>query len=312
MALYRSVEVTVPAERTEELLRAIRELPDLLGLQVNRGASVVPPGDAIAIQVKNRGLAPLMRLLVERGVGRSDQMSLSTSYPASIVSPQAATDLGRETSDATWEEMEAELGKESNMTVNALMLMAGAGVLATVGLQTNALHIVIGAMAIAPGFGPILRMSLGLVAGGGAWRRGAGHTALGYSVLIIAAAATAAVLQAAGLHGIGSEANYLPEESLYPYWSTFTVPSVVASVAAGIAGAVLIATNRAVLTAGVMIALALIPAAALIGIALVSGAPDVAGRAAARWVVELGIVAAAGMLVFAWKKQRIHRRDMLV
>jgi hypothetical protein len=312
MALYRSVEVTVPAEQTDELVGALREMPDLLGLQVNRGTSVVPPGDSIAIQVKDRGLAPLMLLLTKRGVGRSDEMSLSTTYPASIVSPQAAAGLGRETSDATWEEMEIELGKESNMTVNALMLMAGAGVLATVGLQTNALHIVIAAMAIAPGFGPILRFSLGLVARSPAWRRGAGHTALGYLVLIAAAAGTTVILKATGLQGIGTRSTYLPEASLFPYWATFSVPSLLASSAGGIAGAVLIATNRAVLTAGVMIALALVPAAALVGVALASGAPDLAGRAAARWGAEVAIVAVSGLVVFAWKKRRVHRRDMLI
>jgi hypothetical protein len=311
MSLYRSVEVTVPAEQTDELLREIRELPSLLGLRVNRGSSVVPPGDAVSIQVKDRGLAALMLLLAKRGVGRSDEMSLSTSYPASIVSPQAATDLGRETSDATWEEMETELGRESNMTVNALLLMAGAGVLATVGLQTNALHIVIAAMAIAPGFGPILRFSLGIVARSAAWRRGASHTALAYLTLITAAAATTVLLRATGLQGIGSRSTYLPEESLYPYWSSFSVPGTIASLAAGIGGAVLVATNRSVLTAGVMIALALVPTAALVGVALASGAPDLAGRAAARWAAEVAIVAVTGLLVFAWKKRQVHRRDML-
>ncbi|MBM3492617.1 MAG: hypothetical protein FJX68_19690 [Alphaproteobacteria bacterium] len=48
--------------------------------------------------------------------------------------------------------MELVIGKNSNMTGNALLVMLAAGVLAAIGIATNALHIVIGAMLIAPGY----------------------------------------------------------------------------------------------------------------------------------------------------------------
>ena len=63
------------------------------------------------------------------------------------------------------------------------------------------------------------------------------------------------------------------------------------------------------LTAGVMIALALIPTAALVGMAVVSDAPSVLRGAALRWALDAAVVFGAGLLVFLWKRNRLQSRD---
>src|SRR5690606_12749644 len=90
--------------------------------------------------------------------------SLTTTEPVSTFTPGSIPAIVRDTSESTWEEMELLIGKESNMTINALLLMGISGILAALGLATKAVHFVIGAMAIAPGFEPIVRISLGTVA----------------------------------------------------------------------------------------------------------------------------------------------------
>jgi uncharacterized membrane protein len=90
------------------------------------------------------------------------------------------------------------------------------------------------------------------------------------------------------------------------------MPGIVVSAAAATAGAVLIATDRAILTAGVMVGLALVPGAAITGLAAASGDIHLAGRGATRWLVEVAIVLIASLLVLSWKQARLHRRPSLM
>jgi uncharacterized membrane protein len=308
----RRVEFTVPPEKTEAVVERISALDGLIGLRVQPGISREPKGDVVTVEITNRGLPELTRLLGDQGAGRSSTISFSTSEPISIVSASSAEEIVKDVSEATWEEMEAVIAKNSNATASALLVMAISGVLATIGIATNALHIVIGAMLIAPGFQPIVRIALGIVGKSGAWRRGVSHTLQGYLALSGGAAGTALFLQAIGKSPLGSEASYLPAGVLISYWTSITMPSVVVTSVAGAAGALLIATNRAVLTAGVMVAVALVPGATIAALAIVSGDLDVAASGVLRWLTEAGLVLLASMLVLFWKRSRVHRRSTMM
>ncbi len=304
----RTVQITVPADRTDSLVDEMVRIPGLIGLRVQKGVSVQPPGDVISAEMTNRSLQALLPILDRQGLGEDPALSLTTSTPLSIVSPPATPTLIREESETTWEEMEFIIGKESNMTATALTVMAIAGVLAIVGVATNALHVVIASMLIAPGFEPITRISLGIAAGSAGWRRGLVYTAEGYAVLVLGAAATALVLRALGVPLPGGQATYLPAQVLVNYWTTVSGPSVVASALASIAGALLIITNRSVLTAGVMVALALIPTAAIAGMGLVLGQWQLVAGALSRWIIDALLVASLALLVFGWERNRRQRR----
>jgi uncharacterized membrane protein len=167
-------------------------------------------------------------------------------------------------------------------------------------------------MLIAPGFQPIVRAAAGIVSRSTTWRLGVAHLLQGYAVLAIAAAATAVLLQALGKSALGSEASYLPAGVLISYWTSITIPGIVVTAAAGTAGAILIATDRAILTAGVMVGLALVPGAAITGLAAASGDVHLAGRGATRWLMEVAIVLIVSLLVLAWKQARLHRRPSLL
>lgn len=312
MALQREVTIVVPAGRARALIAGIEAIPGILGLRWSQRESLRPEGDAIVVQVRSRSLHALMRLLAAEGVGTSSTTSISTSYLASVVSPDAAEGVGEETSDSTWEEIELEIGKESNMTVNGIIVMAIAGVLATIGIATNALHLVIGAMVIAPGFEPLTRIIVGVVARSSSWKRGVAHSALAYTALIVAAAATALLLLAIGTDPRGGGTTYFGPFALLPHMVSLSLPSLLASVVAGTGGALLVATDRAVLTAGAMIALALVPAAALIGIAAATMDLSLFLNATLRWTVEIVIVLTGSLAVFAWKGASVQKRRMMI
>lgn len=107
-------------------------------------------------------------------------------------------DAEREPNETIWEEMAFLLRQESNVQFNYVALMAAAGAVAAIGIWTSALHIVIGAMVIAPGFHPILRIPFGLIAGPRATAIG-GVKSIGAGYLVMGLAGAATVLAARAL-----------------------------------------------------------------------------------------------------------------
>lgn len=58
--------------------------------------------------------------------------------------------------------------------------------------------------------------------------------------------------------------------------------------------------------------LALVPGAAIAGLAAASGEPGIAGSGAVRRLLEVMIVMVASLLVLSWKRSRVHRRMTLL
>lgn len=280
----------------------------VVGLRLERGVSVKPSGDLVTVEVLNRSRFELMRLLDSHGVGRAEGTSLTTSELSSIASASFSQLLTRDSSEATWEEMEMMTAKESNMTINALIIMLIAGFVAVAGIATGALHLVIAAMVIAPGFEPLTRIALGIIAGSAAWRRGASDFIRGYFMLIVGAFTAALILPHVGTVLTGSNSSYLPSHSLLSYWTNITATSLGVSALASVAGAVLVASNRSVLTAGVMIALALVPTAALAGMACASLDWSLLAASFGRLAIEVTLVVIGSVVVLGIKRVLLHRR----
>lgn len=306
----RTVTIALPAARTDALLNDLRRAQGLLTLQLWRGASITPPGDVVRVQVTDRRMPALMSLLDRYDAGVSAEVSVTMSEPGGMMSAAQRIEIARDPSSSSLEEMEFVLARESTMGLNKVLVMFLAGVVAAVGIATNAVHIVVGAMVIAPGFEPLLRIALGVVTRSQVWRRGAVDAAKGYGSLVAGAAATSAGLPALGVPvpATGQD-GYLEPAALVAYWRQVTVGGTLVAVAAGLAGALLVAANRSLLTAGVMIALALVPTAALVGVGAVSGDWRLAAGAGVRWLHDAFIVLAAGLVVLGGK--RAHRRRTL-
>lgn len=306
----RTVQITLPPSMTDDVVSALTDLEGILAIRVQRGVSLQPSGDVIGVEVLDRHLPGVMDLAAAREIGKNDGTSLTTSQPLSVVSASSAEAISNDWSEATWEEMDALMGRESNMTLNGLAVMAVAGIVATIGIWQNALHLVIGAMLIAPGFEPIVRTALGAVARGGSWRTGAIQLLESYAALVVGAAAAAVFLLLTADDPRGAGSSYLPSGVLVEYWTTISASSVLIALVAGLAGAVLIAVHRSLLTAGVMVALALVPGAAIAGIGLATADLALSGQGALRWAVDVAMVAIASVGVMLLKLRFVHRRSM--
>lgn len=303
----RTFEITVPPDASGVLVERASALPDVVGVRLQRGAGVQPAGDVVAIDSLNRGLHAVMALLDELGLPEG-RITVRTAEPTSLVHAPMSAPIVLDSSESTWEEMERMVAKESNMTVNALLIMGVAGASAAAGLLTNALHLVIAGMLIAPGFEPLARIPLSLVARGRTWRYGLWHTLSGYLALAGGAVVMGLLLGARGIWPAQTEGSYLPVGVLVDYWTQFSPVSLLVSAAASAAGGLLIVTNRSILTAGVMVALALVPVATIAAVALAAGQVVLAGTAAIRLLVEMLLVVTMSGVVFGVKRATTHRR----
>lgn len=303
----RTVSVLLPSSATDGFVKQVQALDGLLTLQVVRGAAVQPPGDSVTVEVSDTCMPDLMHVLDQYGAGTDERVSVTMSEPIGMVSASSPREIMADPASSSLEEMQYMLARESHMAFNKVMVMAAAGVVAAVGIATNSVHVVVGAMVIAPGFEPLLRLSLGAVTRHRVWRRGVTDTAKGYGALLAGAGVTMLVLPLLGVTVPANDAGYLTSQSLVHYWGSVTTAGTLVAVAAGVAGALLVAANRSVLTAGVMIALALVPAATLVASGIVTGDLGLAARAAARWLHDAGIVVLMGVVVLGAKARNRGR-----
>lgn len=299
----RTIQITVPPEGTEDILVELRSLQPL-SIQLYRGVSQQPPGDLIAVTVTNTQLSDLMQVADRHGLGQEGGVSMTTSVPLSVVSDSFAA-VASEGGATTWEEVEQVLGEESTMSADKVLTMLLAGIIAGVGIITGSVHIVVGAMVIAPGFHPFARVMLGIVTGTReAWRGGVRDVLRGYAAMLAGAALAALLGAAFGESALQAGGfSYLGSDLLVRYWTTTSWSGVAVGAAASLAGGLLLSINRTVLTAGVMVALALVPSASLVSAALVAGDLGLSGRALLRFSVDVMLVLAGCALVFLVKRR---------
>ncbi|GGF08365.1 DUF389 domain-containing protein [Hymenobacter cavernae] len=309
--MHRTLELTVPAAVTDTLQHELAALDEVIGLSVLRGASLKPAGDVLTVHVLNRGADEVLRR-ARAAVPDRNALSVVTSEVASFIAPADHHTVDDDRDEAIWEEMESGLRHQGRITTNYLLLMALGGIIAAVGLVSEPVPQAVAFVAsavIAPGFDPMTKIPLGLVLRH--WsliRRGVESALAGYAVLIVAAAATMGVLVATGETSSQMLASNLEVQHLaHPKLTELLVAA-----SGALAGVVMLAAFRRSFQAGPLIAMAFIPAAALIGAGLVVGRLDLAWEGLERFLADWGFIIALGV-PFLWLKQRlVHRREPLV
>lgn len=178
-----------------------------------------------------------------------------------------------------------------------LTMMVLATIVATAGLLLDSAAVVVGSMVLAPLFGPAVSTSVGTVIDDAElFRRGVEFQVLGVATALVSATAFAWVVRTTYLVPAGVAITNTPQivERLSP-----DVLSLIVAFAAGVAGVLSIATGAAMALVGVMIAAALLPPAATVGIGVVWGEPLVAAHSAMLLVVNVLAINFAG-LVTLW------------
>nr|WP_303648708.1 TIGR00341 family protein [Haloarchaeobius litoreus] len=168
------------------------------------------------------------------------------------------------------EELKTEADQMAPEFSTYVLLTVISAVIATAGVLLDSAAVVVGSMVIAPLIGPAMAASVGTVLDDrGMFVRGARLQLLGVLVAILAAAGFAVLLK---------EARLIPpmdvttigqvRERLLPDFLSLAV-----AIGAGVAGATSLRTGVSASLVGVMIAVALIPPTAVIGIGIAYGLP---------------------------------------
>lgn len=164
-----------------------------------------------------------------------------------------------------------DLAPEHDERWSYRMMTAVSAVVATVGLLQNSAAVVVGSMVIAPLVGPAMSGSVGTVVND---RRLATRSVrlqvVGLVLAIASATVFGALVRFTGLVPPGIVITDVPEiqSRLSPNFLSLAV-----ALGAGVAGAISLATGSSAALVGVMIAVALIPPAATVGIGIAWGEP---------------------------------------
>ncbi|WP_144923682.1 TIGR00341 family protein [Halorubrum salsamenti] len=208
------------------------------------------------------------------------------------------------------EELQAKADDLASGLRTYVLMTVISAVIATAGLLLDSPATVVGSMVIAPLIGPAMSAAIGTVVDDEEmFRRGVRMQVLGVAVAIAAATLFAFVLRTLALVPPGTDPLALAEvsERLAP-----NVLVLVVAIGAGVAGILSLMTGVSATLVGVMIAVALIPPAAAVGIGIAFRIP--------RLVVGAGVIVAVNVLsinlsalVMLWyeeyRPQRWFRED---
>ncbi len=195
-------------------------------------------------------------------------------------------------------------GLVSGIETYVLMTVLSA-VIATAGLLLDSPATVVGSMVIAPLIGPAMSAAVGTVVDDdGLFKRGVRLQALGVVLAIGSAAAFAALLRAANLVPPGLDPLTLAEvsERLAP-----NVLVLAVALGAGVAGIVSLMTGVSAALVGVMIAVALIPPAAAVGIGIAFTIPRLALGAGVLVLVNVLSINLAALVMLWYEGYRPKR-----
>ena len=202
-----------------------------------------------------------------------------------------------------------EAEESARLDLDYLVLVALSTIVAAIGLVTDNVAVVIGAMVIAPLLGPNLALSLGTSLGDVALIR--------KSVQKLAAGIVLAVALSALIGAV------LPVDLASPELMTRTdagLDSVALALASGAAAALSMTTGLPAILVGVMVAVALLPPATTLGLMLGGGDLELAVGAGLLLAVNVVSVNLASKLVFllkgirprGWREKKKAERATLV
>lgn len=298
----RQIEFAGSPDDCAHLLERFRDHPGVARISLQPGASKVPEGDILTLEAANQASTEIVNVLSDIGLLHNGAVTISE--PNATIRADAAQSISEEGNDAIWEEIGAMMRQDTNPSFNFLALMALSGAVAAFGIVSDTLPVVVGAMLIAPGFEPLLRVVFGLLGSRHSVIAGLRSTTYGYLALAVAAALAAPV----ALLLNDMSAPQLAEGYWANYWSSIQAAGIATSLLAGIAGGVIVSSRMKVLATGVMVALALIPSMALVGMGLTTGNVELALGAAGRWGADVSCVLVGGGAIMALKRTLLHRR----
>lgn len=294
------VRVVCPTEHTSGVLTAIADHPGAAHLTLVRGAAVDADGgsagDLVTADVAREAADELIERLCELGV---DHVGGITVTPVEAALSDAADAAERaapgDGADAVvWRELLVRTGEESRLTATFQAFLVLACLLAAVGVITNSMVTVVGAMVVGPEFGPLAAVAVGLVCRD--WplvRRGAVALAVGFPLAVAVTAVLTLLGEGAGLF----DASALRDNNQVDFVYQVGPWSLIVALLAGAAGMLSMTSTKATALIGVFISVTTVPAAGYAAVAAVLGQWDRGLASLGQLAVNLVGIVVAGLVV---------------
>lgn len=277
------IEVVVRSDRQPRLKRiaAEHEVTDIWWGQPDSENDRVAARMLVAPAKRQEMLDTLQRELGD------DEKTRIVVSPVEAALPRGSDDVEEASPTTTREELYIQVAKGARLDSNHLLLVLLSTVVAAIGLVEDNVAVIIGAMVIAPLLGPNLALALGTILGDRhlTWR--ALKANLAGIVLSLALAYLIPLLWPIDINSPELMAR-----------TDVNLAGVALAFASGAAAVLSLTTGVSSVLVGVMVAVALLPPAATIGIMLGAGQPTLASGAALLLAVNIVAVNLSAKLVF--------------
>lgn len=287
----RIVEVVAPARHAQELEAMAR----FYGAADCWWGAASPDGRQalrmlVPDQARQKLLDGLQSLLEKESTGRIVIQTVNATLPRVAAGDEESAENKRGSVANTREELYTEIAKGARLDGNFLLLVALSTVVAAIGMAEDNVAVVVGAMVIAPLLGPIIAF---------AFATSLGDRRLSAQALTATSAGLGLALLLALMIGL-----IWPIDLNGPEVMTRTevgLDSVALALASGAAAVLSLTTGLSSALVGVMVAVALLPPTAVIGLLLGHQRWELALGAALLLAVNVVCVLLAAKIVFLIK-----------
>lgn len=306
------IRMVVPDDLTKDVLALLERSPEVTNVWNLPGAAIKPRGALVSCDVaKEEGstvLTELRRLKVDiKGSIAVESVDASISVVADDAEKAAP---GMPDDAVVWEEVESRLSESTSLSVSFLVFIIAATMIAAIGVITDSIPLIIGAMIVGPEYGPLAGFCVALVEGRS---RLAGRSLMalgvGFPLAIAAAAVLTLVLRGTGISP--DEMVTSNERDLTLFISQPNWYALIVALLAGIVGMLALLSAKSGALIGVLISVTTIPAAANVGVAVVYGNFSEALGAAGQLGINLTSIVLSGLVVLKIGRDRTRRRALL-
>ncbi|HZD23579.1 MAG TPA: hypothetical protein VE569_09285, partial [Acidimicrobiia bacterium] len=161
------VRLVVPDYLTKQVMEILSGSPEVINLWHIPGAVAKPEGDLVSCDVAKEDASPILQELRNLGLEQYGSIAVE-NVDASIsraarVAEQVAD--GQPADAVVWEEVTGRVADSATLSISYLVLIIIATMIAAIGLLTDSILMVIGAMVVGPEFGPLAGVCVALVEG---------------------------------------------------------------------------------------------------------------------------------------------------
>jgi uncharacterized hydrophobic protein (TIGR00271 family) len=300
------LRMVAPPALAERVLAALERKASVINVIHLPGAARSPSGDVILCDVAREDASVVLSEL--RDLGLAEQGTIAIETVDTSISTAARTAehaaAGAPADAVVWEEVESRTSESAELSGSFLAFMVLATLIAGVGILTDSVILIIGAMVVGPEFGPLAGVCVALVQGRLTLaRRSLIALAVGFPAAIAATYVGTLLLRAAD-RGPDELANH-PATLFISHPNLF---SVIVAVLAGIAGVLSLSTAKSGALIGVLISVTTIPAAANVGVAAAYRDWDEFRGATAQLGINLTAIVLAGVTTLAIQRALYLRR----